>query len=179
MNSQQVDPSWCLAPVGIRCRKCCGGHWCGRRGRLTVWLIGKKSSSRRRINKTNMMFNEFEELWRIWTATVVRGDADWHVYLSFGREEERGQGKLRCDSSQAGELLYSLCPKSNNSRVGFHFFIFSYFFERSDTSDKTWMELNTLQDKHLDLSIYPNMIDFKDIPENTVKYLDPDAWRPQ
>lgn len=74
-------------------------------GGVTVWSIGKKSSWREWINRINVMFTGFENVWRIWTAAGSSGEQT----DMFELRGERG-GRLRCDSSQTGDSVSSHRP---------------------------------------------------------------------
>lgn len=97
VSSQELDISCCtpgsVAPFGNAEHAIDVG---GRtRGRLTVWLMEKKSSGRKRNNRMNVVFTEFEETWRIWTVAESPGEAQTDVFVWVLREEgRRGEAQV-------------------------------------------------------------------------------------
>lgn len=97
VSSQELDISCCtpgsVAPFGNAEHAIDVG---GRtRGRLTVWLMEKKSSGRKRNNRMNVVFTEFEETWCIWTVAESPGEAQTDVFVWVLREEgRRGEAQV-------------------------------------------------------------------------------------
>ena len=104
VTSQRVDPSrrtcWWLAPSGEsvgnaeRGVDAVGGSRWEEESRLTVWLIVKKSSGRKRMNPINVMFTEFERMWRIWTAAETPGETQTDMFVWAQGDRGGGSGVI-------------------------------------------------------------------------------------
>lgn len=161
VSSQELDISRCtlgsVAPFGnVEHAIDVGGR---TRGRLTVWLMEKKSSGRKWNNRTNVVFTEFEETWRIWTVAESPGETQTDVFVWVLREEgRRGEAQVWFITNQG---LTVAAPSKNwhKHRSG----ITCHLPERSDPSYRTPLHETRAERRRID-----KIIVLKDVTQQII-----------